>query len=456
MRRVFRWILLLAASAAPYPALAQTAGDTTASDTNVQLQPQGWLNWKHMTGDWGGLRNDLLNDGITIRGDYVAEIAGNPVGGAEQGGAYAHEIMLGTDIDSKLFGWSGGTLHFTLTERAGSSLSKDKIHNLLTVQEIYGDGQTTRITELSYEQKIGKILDVAAGRLNTEEDFASSPIYFGDALYCDFQSNAICGTPIAVPINTPGYVAYPASTWGARIKFYPTSGFYAETGAYEVNPTILDASNGFKLSTNGATGVEVPVELGLTVGQGEGQYLGNYRVGAYYDNSDFKRVMQDLSRFVPAGSPILSGLPQSMTAGQYGFWVLADQMVQRDPGTNNRGTTVFAALNWGDKRSALVNWYGEAGVVRHGTFAGRDNDTVALGFAIASINGTLLDIERGLQAAGYNVPGTAREFMVEANYGYQLSPWLNLRPGMQYVWHPNGEAEIRNALVLDLKIAATF
>ncbi|MFK5073325.1 carbohydrate porin, partial [Klebsiella pneumoniae] len=93
----------------------------------------------------------------------------------------------------------------------GSSLSKDKIGNILTVQEIYGDGQTVRVTQLSYEEKLfGGLVDVEAGHINTENDFATSPVYFGESLWCEFQNNGICGTPIAAPINSAGYVAYPA------------------------------------------------------------------------------------------------------------------------------------------------------------------------------------------------------------------------------------------------------
>jgi porin len=198
-----------------------------------------WLDWKTMTGDWDGLRPELEQDGIVLRGHYVNEAAGNPVGGREQGGADTGEVMLGADVDSKRLGWEGGTFHLTLTERADSSLSKDKIDNILTVQEIYGDGQTVRLTELSFEQTFfGGRVDVEAGHINVENDFASSPVYFGGALWCNFQSNAICGTPIAAPNNTSGYVAYPASNWAARVKTYPASNVYVEAGAYAVDPTL--------------------------------------------------------------------------------------------------------------------------------------------------------------------------------------------------------------------------
>jgi porin len=429
--------------------LCVAALPASAADPQTNVWPDDWLGWQTMTGDWGGLRTDLQNDGIKVNAHYVSEAAGNPVGGLEQGGAEAGEFGFGIDMKSDILGWEGGTFHSLITERAGSNLSKAKIGNLLTVQEIYGDGQTTRITQLSYEQTLfSGLLDVEAGRMNVENDFATSPKYFGQSLYCNFQNNSICGTPIAAPINSNGYVAYPASSLGAKVKLFLQKNIYVETGAYEVNPSLYAASNGFKFGPSGAQGVFTPVEAGITPYLGG--LAGNYRVGAYYDNSDNTTAVGQATKFLPANSPLLSSLPMEMRAGRYGGWVQADQEIEGDT-EGKKGTVLFSAFEWGDRATSLITWYGEAGIVRSGTFAGRDADTVALGFALANINSELLAFQKA-----NGTPATAEEMMLELNYGYALAPWLNLRPGVQYVWHPDGEAERRNAVVLMLKTGVTF
>jgi porin len=407
-----------------------------------------WLDWQTMTGDWGGLRTQLKNQGIDLTAHYVAEVAGNPVGGLEQGGAYTHEFGIGADISSQLLGWAGGTLHALITERAGSSLSKDKIGNILTVQEIYGDGQTVRITQFSYEQHLfSNALQFEIGMMNTENNFATSPKYFSNALWCNFQNNSICGTPIAAPINSSGYVAYPASSWGARVQWNIGQQYYIGAGAYEINPSLYAASNGFKLGIDGAQGVFTTAEMGYHTAPAGLQ--GNYRFGGYYDNSSNPAAVGQATRFLPKNSPLLTALPGTMTSGKNGFWVLADQMIEQD--APDRGTILFADLEYGDHATALITWYGEAGIVRQGTFAGRDGDTADLGFAIANLNDELLQFEKAHGAAA-----TSQEYMLEANYGLAIAPWFNLRPGIQYVWHPSGENERRNALVLALKTAIAF
>jgi porin len=445
VRRIWPGIIALGLGA------SAAANAQTSPPPHPALGLSDWLDWNGMTGDWGGLRTQLQDAGIIIRGHYVNEAAGNPAGGREQGGADTGEIMLGADIDSKLLGWQGGTFHLTLTQRAGSSLSKDKIGNILTVQEIYGDGQTVRLTELSFEQKLlhGR-MDVEAGHINTENDFATSPVYFGGALYCNFQNNAICGTPIAAPINSNGYVAYPASNWGARVKTYPGQNVYVEAGAFAVDPTLNAAHNGLKLGLNDARGVFTTVETGVV--NHWGGLLGNYRVGAYYDNSDNQVVQSQLNRYAtPQNAAQIMQVPLPERAGRYGGWVLADQEVELDPGNRQRGVVLFAAFEWGDRATSLIPWYGEAGLLRQGTFQGRDTDTVAVGFAAAAINSSLQPIEQRLGS-----PTSLAEYMLEVNYGATLGPWLTVRPGLQYIWHPGGVNEIPNALVLELKTVIGF
>jgi hypothetical protein len=75
---------------------------------------------------------------------------------------------------------------------------------------------TPRLTEFSYEQAFAKgKIDAIAGRAITENDFAVSPAYWGDALYCTFQNNGICGTPIVSVFSRPSCARGP---WFAMME----------------------------------------------------------------------------------------------------------------------------------------------------------------------------------------------------------------------------------------------
>ncbi len=395
---------------------------------------------------------------VVLGGHYVAEFAGNGSGGFAQGTAYASELMASGKFDLARLAAPGlGTARIILTAREGSSLSANAIGNIFTVQEIYGDGLTPRITELSYDQPFaaGKA-DLYAGRINTENDFAASSAYWGGiSLYCSYQNNGICGTPIAAPIDS-GYVAYPTSVWGARIKLEPSPWFYAEAGAYEVNPELALRGNGFKLSTTGDTGTFLPLEIGFMQTDASGNVQGTLKAGGYYDTSLAPTAQSQLTHFLSAGNPAIAFVPDDTYRGRFGFWLLFDKLVAGSAAPHRRGVALFGAVEYGDPQTSQLSVFADGGVIAHGTFAGRDDDTASFGFAYTNLNPRLRGLETSLQNSGFSVPLTEQEKMLELNYGARLAPWFELRPGMQYVINPSGEKTIPNALVWALQGVATF
>src|SRR5581483_2213045 len=312
---------------------------------------------------------------IVLGGHYVGEFAGNSSGGLSQGTAYASELMFsGTFHLAQLAGKGFGDLRIILTAREGSSLSANDVGNIFTVQEIYGDGLTPRLTEFSYDQPFGGgKSDLYFGRINTEHDFAASSTYWGSvSLYCSYQNNGICGTPIAAPIDS-GYVAYPSSAWGGRLKVHPAPWFYVEAGAYEVNPEIGLRGNGFKLSTTGDTGTFLPLEAGFTQLDASGDVLGTLKAGGYDDTSLAPTAQSQLAHFLPANSPALPFVPNDTYRGRFGFWLLFDKLIAGSAQRGGRGIAFFGGLEYGDPQTSELSFFADGGIVAHGTFTGRDD-----------------------------------------------------------------------------------
>jgi porin len=122
------------------------------------------------------------------------------------------------------------------------------------------------------------------------------------------------------------------------------------------------------------------------------------------------------------------------------------------------------AAEYSDPNTALISTYVDGGIVRHGTFATRPNDSLAIGFAEMNFNPRLQQLQLALRGAGYVVPYNGSESVVEMNYGWQATKWLVVRPGMQYVLNPKGEETNPqagltvpgNALVFGLATDVTF
>jgi porin len=118
--------------------------------------PQHWG-----LGDWGGARNELLDQGVDVIIDYVGEGASNLHGGydRDRSARYTVQWALGTHLDlQKLLGWQDAEFQLLVTERNGNNLSNDRVSDprapqLSSVQEVWGRGQTWRLTQLWYRQK---------------------------------------------------------------------------------------------------------------------------------------------------------------------------------------------------------------------------------------------------------------------------------------------------------------
>ncbi len=137
--RLTSFILLGMTCNVALPELADTDSDLLTRNT--------------LTGDCGGLRHQLDEDGIKFTGNYSGETTYNADGGKHRSGRYSQNIKLGVQFDlSNRYGLgNGGKVQLTINDRRGNSASDDLVGNRLPIQENFG-GLYTRLTELSYER----------------------------------------------------------------------------------------------------------------------------------------------------------------------------------------------------------------------------------------------------------------------------------------------------------------
>lgn len=407
---------LAAALACASPVQAQTTGRAT------------------MTGDWGGARTHAAEAGVTFRGDYVSETFSVLDGGLRRGGGYTQQIRVGADFDlDKLAGWSGGILHLTFNDRRGKGVSSDVVGNRLPIQEAYG-GQYTRLTELSIEQQLdGGRLDLRAGFFAMGNDLG------GMAIGCNLVNAAFCAHPLSMSGDS-GWYNYPNARWGVAARYAVRPDLLVRTGVYQVNPDLNDKANAWRPFASGSTGVMLPLEVEYDRGA-NGGLPGHYKLGAYYDSSRVTRQGE-------TGS----------VKGRYGVYLLADQMIWRE-GSGGRGLSLFGQFTSNPKASApITRWY-EAGLVKTGTFRGRDADTIALGLVHARLNPRLRQAYADTSATPVDYGALpAGETAIELSYGWQANRWLTVRPDVQYIIEPGafGYRDTPNALAVGAQVKAQF
>ena len=408
---------------------------------------------KWMTGDWGGERTKLIEQGIDIKADYVGEVGANLHGGYnhDKTARYSDQFGLGVALDlQKLWGWDNTQAKIQLTNRNGQSISNDRIGDpragtLSSSQEVYGRGHMVRLTQLYIQHQFldGK-LDVKAGYFGEGEDFNTFP--------CEFQNLAFCGSQVGNWATNIWY-NWPVSQAALRVKYNITPELYAQIGAYNQNPSQLEHGNGFKLSGSGTKGTVLPVELVWSPKLNN--LPGEYRVGYYKSTAPADDVKVNITN---------DGEDYRVRDSKHGYWFVVQQQLTSHNGDASRGLNIAANATFHDKATNIVDNYQSLMFVYKGPFDARPKDDIGIGAARIHVNDDVKksaeQINASLGVTDYNdplySPLRTTEYNYEINYGFHVTNWLTVRPNLQYITHPGGVDQVDNALVAGLKIQSVF
>src|SRR6185312_13012671 len=239
-----------------------------------------------LTGNWGGLRDELKDQGWEFQVRGLAEGATNPSGGTRQASAGAGQLEFAALADlGKLIGDDGGALEAKISDRFGANLvTAAGLNTLMQPQEIWGRGDIWRLSQLAFSQTLfDKKLGIELGRINPGGDF--------DVFACNFQNLNFCGPPPGA-LDGDYWFDFPVSQWGARVTVNPSDEFDAEAGVYQINPRNL--RRGFNLDFSGGTGSLIPYKV-----EWKPKLLsdlpGDYELGGWYSTMQAPDVFYDVN-----------------------------------------------------------------------------------------------------------------------------------------------------------------
>jgi porin len=420
---------------------AQSRERAHASSERVDAQqapsPSG------LTGDWDGLRSDLHDKGVDVAASYVSQTAWNADGGKREKVTETGQFAVGLTFDAeKTVGLKGGTFQATASFRRGKDLRHAAgLGVLQQVQEVYGRGQTERLTQFWYEQQLaGGAVAIKAGRATVGEDFASFSCYFMNLSFCGSQAGNLAGDY---------WYNWPVSQWMTRIKV-SHGDFYAQAAVYEVNPRNL--KNDFTIGKlHGATGVLVPFEVGWTPEFSQNGRVGYYKIGGWYSNANADDVYLDINR----QPRVMTGMASLQRSSRSGIWInLQQQLIGRAvAGKPVSGMGVFLNLTQTDRRTSVTDNQVSAGLFWKAIIPSLPNDV--LGFAVARTN-VNSRAARGIAPLPTNSEVPNAEYASEVYYSLHPFEWLELRPNMQFVHDPGGYRKADDVKIIGLKAGVTL
>jgi porin len=440
------------------PAAAQTSGGGDPGSPLVMLPVQSdtpaWVapQVEHLLGDLAGNRTNLENRGIYLRLNAVAEVAGN-TGGQQQGATSANQVAFSADVDwQRLAGVTGLSTHLIVVNRSGANDSHLFGDNLSPAQEIFGAGGNVAVHLVSAyaeESLLDGRLDLAAGWMNVENDFASSP------LYCNYMNNGLCGEPKALPGGDIGHSAYPDAVWAGRVRARPTSDTYVVVGIYEVNQDLYSNADrsGFEFGVPRDSGVYVPIQIGYEPKLGADLLPGHYAVGFGYDSSRFTSFSSALRAN--------SGQIGSVHYGNTQVWGLADQMLVRNGPGDQDGVIALAGFVANNSDYSTYGQQYFAGLLDRGFWHARPEDGIGMLFTYFAMSGALSKVQA--EEANLGVPLSdgatgvqTHEMILEVDYNIHVYRGVDFRPDFQYVFQPNAQSNIHNAAVFGFKTSVEF
>jgi len=440
-----RWMPWLCAGLTPMLPAQETTpaqGDAVVA-ARIRSLETGWEG-DHLTGNWGGFRDRLVDRGIHFSAGYAAEVFGNVSGGMERDAVVDGLLEMGLDVDpSRFSGWSGALFHVSMLFPHGASLT-DKVGDLSTISNIDAE-DGWKLFEWWLDQRLFRErVSIRLGQLAADEEFSISE-------HSSLLINSTFGWPSFDGVNAPA-PAFPLASLGARIQVQAADALLFRAGIYDGDPDPGD-SQGHPTNPHG-TRPRISSEEGAFM-MGEADYTpwwatdsawpGTLKVGGWYHTGDFPNLAH-----ASASQP-------GQGEDNWGLYLVVDQRVWPEPGPEDtgpdpdQGLSVWLRAAGHPEERSLIERYIDGGLHYRGLLPGRDHDEAGLGVAWLDMSDAA-----GEEAVANGEPRLDYEIAIEATYLFILNSWWSLQPDLQYIIHPGGSDAVENALVLGLRTSLVF
>jgi porin len=402
--------------------------------------PQSWggdfSTRPRLTGDWGGVRDDLGAKGVVIDVDFTVTPMDVLSGGKSTGGETWGNVDYTLNVDTQKLGlWPGGFFNVSVDTSFGTALNNSgAIVPVNTATLIPAPNEnTTALMSASFMQFLSTKFGVILGKIDT---LASGKQEF----YGDYQTqflNAAFNFPLTeaqVPISAfgGGVIVLPKENITASILALSSDGT-------PTNNNIGDAfSNGTMLLGSGAVTIK---PFGL---------IGHQNLTLIWSNQNRFSLEQDpvnlaqlllqtryprlgdpgailgqiLQRFFPNLGP---AVPATRESSSWAVGYAFDQYVWQPKGDSTHGIGVFASIGISDGNPNAIKDAFLIGVGGKGV-PGRPDDSFGLGFARSQFSSAFVPLLREGLALGLE-----REDAFEAYYNLAITGWLSATADLQVI-----------------------
>jgi porin len=398
-----------------------------------------------------GMRSALGCRGITYGFNYIGEVLSNVSGGVRRGAIFEGELEGVVDIDLEtLMGWKGGAIHATAFWTHGKGLTDRNINSIFAVSNIE-EMPTVRLYELWFEQKLfDDKASIRAGQLAADSEFFAST-------YSGLFINDAFGFGIFSANLPSGGTAYSLATPAVRLKLDPTENLSFMLGVFSGGPAGTCDARGQQACNRHGVNFRTQ-DAAFVIGEAAWKYNvgplpGTLKLGGWTHFGDFPD--QRLNADNPLG-------PRPVThAGNHGLYGIVDQLIYKLPGDGDKGIGWFLRTAVSPDKQNLIDFYFDTGLSFSGLVPRRPDDVFGLAFGYGRISNQARGFAEDTLAAAI-AAGNPRsnpldfEAVFEVSYKAQIIPGLYIQPDFQYIFHPGGSRNTKDAAVFGARVIVNY
>jgi porin len=391
-----------------------------------------------LTGDWGGLRDELAAKGVVFDVDLLVTPQDTLSGGRSTGGDTWGNADYTLNVDTEKAGlWPGGFLKVSVDSSFGTELSNSGAIvpvNTATLIPAPND-RTTTLMNATFMQFLSEKFGLVLGKFDT---FAAG----GQEFYGDYNTqflNAAFNFPMTLE-------QVPVSAFGGGVIVLPTEGTTLSLLALgsDGTPTDNNVGDAFKNGTMVVGSAQVTIKpFGLIGHQNFGfSWTNQERFSLEQDPSNLALILlqdrfprlenpgpvleQILARFFPG--LIAPTVPANRESSSWSVSYAFDQYLWQPAGDPHHGIGVFFSAGASDGNPNPIKYAFLAGLGGKGMVPGRPNDTFGLGFARTQFSSAFIPFLRQRLDLGLD-----HEDSFEAFYNLALTGWLSVTADLQVI-----------------------
>jgi len=385
-------------------------GGVAQQETKQEKPLEIWLNSDRMTGDWGGLRSNLEDKGITLSSSYMM----NNYTKVKKGGllrnskaSYQGIINTSAELDlQKLHLVPGGKAFVLFQNIHGQGLTDKYVGDYMYFNGYESTRPGPQLSEYWYEQSLlSDKIKIKVGKQDGNSEFQALDTGFN---FVHSGFNFIVNS--ALP-------TYPNPSMALVATIQPTENMYVKYGLFDGEG--VGSQSGFNTMFHKDGSLMNIEELGLT--HNRNNQPGKLIFGLWQRNRNTEELLfQD---------QIDAGYEPMVYKGTNGLYTEFEQMLfkeKRDDAEDTQGLSLMGQFAWSPaKYNELTKYFGVAAVYK-GIAPYRPDDALGVGMNFASFSNRT-----------HATMGTTKgENVLEVFYKIALTPWLYLQPDFQYINKP--------------------